>query len=77
MIENPLPNDKMLAFSKLKALADYNFNVAQMMQVLFERIDLFGYFRLSIFATGCPSERRPQKTVSCYEGSCKDTGRNY
>ena len=27
-----------------------------------------GYFRLFIVATGCPSERRPQKTVSCYGG---------
>ena len=26
----------------------------------------FDYFRLFIVATGCPSERRPQKTVSCY-----------
>ena len=29
-------------------------------------VKCFGYFRLFIFATGCPSERRPQKTVSCY-----------
>ena len=28
----------------------------------------FGYFRLFIVATGCLSERRPQKTVSCYGG---------
>ena len=28
----------------------------------------FDYFRLFIVATGCPSERRPQKTVSCYGG---------
>ena len=28
----------------------------------------FGYFILFIVATGCPSERRPQKTVSCYGG---------
>ena len=28
----------------------------------------FDYFRLFIVATGCPSERRPQKMVSCYEG---------
>ena len=27
-----------------------------------------GYFRLFIVATGCPSERRPQMTVSCYGG---------
>ena len=26
------------------------------------------YFRLFIVATGCPYERRPQKTVSCYGG---------
>ena len=26
------------------------------------------YFRLFIVATGCPSDRRPQKTVSCYGG---------
>ena len=37
----------------------------------------FGYFRLFIVATGYPSERRPQKTVSCYGGLCKDTERNY
>ena len=30
--------------------------------------DLIDYFRLFIVATGCPSERRPQKTVSCYGG---------
>ena len=30
-----------------------------------EQID---YFRIFIVATGCPSERRPQKTVSCYGG---------
>ena len=29
---------------------------------------LIDYFRLFIVATGCPSERRPQKTVSCYGG---------
>ena len=29
---------------------------------------LVGYFRLFIVATGCPSERRPQKTVICYGG---------
>ena len=28
----------------------------------------FDYFHLFIVATGCPSERRPQKTVSCYGG---------
>ena len=28
-------------------------------------------FRLFIVATGCPSERRPQKTVSCYGGSAR------
>ena len=27
---------------------------------------LIDYCRLFIVATGCPSERRPQKTVSCY-----------
>ena len=30
--------------------------------------DLIDYFRLFIVATGCPSERRSQKTVSCYWG---------
>ena len=35
------------------------------------------YFRLFIVATGCPSQQRPQKTVKCYGGQCKDTGRNY
>ena len=34
--------------------------------VIFDRV--FGCFRLFIVATGCPSERRPQKTVSCYGG---------
>ena len=28
----------------------------------------FYYFRLFIVATGCPSERCPQKMVSCYRG---------
>ena len=28
----------------------------------------FYHFRLFMVATGCPSERRPQKTVSCYGG---------
>ena len=28
----------------------------------------FGYFCLFIIATGCPSEQRPKKTVSCYGG---------
>ena len=28
----------------------------------------FDYFHLFIVATSCPSERRPQKTVSCYRG---------
>ena len=28
----------------------------------------FDYFRLFIVAIGCPSERRPQRTVSCYGG---------
>ena len=27
--------------------------------------EVIGYFRLFIVATGCPSERLPQKTVSC------------
>ena len=31
--------------------------------IIFRLID---YFRLFIVATGCPSERRPQKTVNCY-----------
>ena len=30
------------------------------------QIHLVDYFRLFIVATGCPSERRPQKTLSCY-----------
>ena len=29
---------------------------------------LVDYFCLFIVATGCPSDRRPQKTVSCYGG---------
>ena len=29
---------------------------------------LIDYLCLFIVATGCPSERRPQKTVSCYRG---------
>ena len=29
---------------------------------------LDGYFCLNMVATGCPSQRRPQKTVSCYGG---------
>ena len=34
----------------------------------YEIKDLAGYFRLFIVATGCPSEQRPKKTVSCYGG---------
>ena len=29
---------------------------------------LVAYFRLFIVAIGCPSEQRPQKTISCYGG---------
>ena len=29
---------------------------------------VIGYLRLFIVATGCPSERYTQKTVSCYTG---------
>ena len=36
--------------------------------VFVTNISSFVYFRLFIVTTGCPSERRPQKTVSCYEG---------
>ena len=32
---------------------------------------MFDYFRLFIIATGCPSERRPQKMVSCYGDSAR------
>ena len=32
---------------------------------------LFCYFHLFIVATCCPSERRPQKTVSCYRDSAR------
>ena len=32
---------------------------------------LVGYFHLFIVATGCPSERCPQKTVSCYGDSAR------
>ena len=31
-------------------------------------ISFVGYLRLFIVATGCSSERRPQKTVCCYGG---------
>ena len=31
----------------------------------------FDYFRLFIVATGCPSEWRPQKTVSCLGDSAR------
>ena len=45
------------------------------------RLVWFGYSRLFIVATGCPSERSPEKAVSYYAsyywGYCKDTGRNY
>ena len=36
--------------------------------ILSKGLGLVGYFRLFIVATGCPSERCPQKMVSCYEG---------
>ena len=35
---------------------------------LFELNGLVGYFHLFIVTTGCPSEQRPQKTVSRYGG---------
>ena len=34
---NPLPNNTILALSKLKAFADDNFYLAQMVQFLFDR----------------------------------------
>ena len=37
----------------------------------FEKGWSIGYFRLFIVASGCPSERRPKKTGSCYGDSAK------
>ena len=34
-------------------------------------INCVGHFRLFIVATGCPSERRPEKTVSFYGDSAR------
>ena len=34
--------------------------------MLLRVVGYFDYFRLFIVATGCPSERRLQETVSCY-----------
>ena len=39
---NHLPNDKILALSKLKAFADCKFNVAEMAEVLCCRIENVG-----------------------------------
>ena len=38
------------------------------MRRIFHSFDerLVGYFHLFVVATGCPSERCPRKTVSCY-----------
>ena len=36
---NPLPDDKMLTLSKLKAFADDNFTVAKMVKFLYERVE--------------------------------------
>ena len=35
----PLPDDKRVAFSKLKAFTDHNFLVVQIVQFLFERVE--------------------------------------
>ena len=35
---NPLPDDKSSLLSKLKAFADENFNVVQMMQFFYDRV---------------------------------------
>ena len=36
---NSLQNDKTLAISKLKALADHNFKVAKMVQIFSDRVE--------------------------------------
>ena len=36
---NPLPDDKSLLLSKLKAFADKNFNVVQVMQFFYDRVE--------------------------------------
>ena len=52
-------------------------DIVKYMAINMFKLTLVGYFRLSIAATGCPSERDPQKTVIVTEGLCQDTGRNY
>ena len=39
------------------------------------KVLLVGYFRLFIVATGCPSERLPQRTVSSYGSVNNETVR--
>ena len=39
MYHNPLPNAKILAFTKLKAFADDKFNGAKMMISLFDNVE--------------------------------------
>ena len=36
---NPLPDDKILALSKLRAIADDNFSISQMVQSVFDRLE--------------------------------------
>ena len=39
LVNNPLPDDKILALSKLKAFADDNFDADQMAQFFFDRLE--------------------------------------
>ena len=40
-ILNPLPNNKILGLSKIKAFADDNFNNAHVMQFFFDTVEYF------------------------------------
>ena len=55
-----LVTDQTIQFSQSEVMLLSN------LQNLCENDWLIDYFRLFIIATGCQSERRPQKTVSCY-----------
>ena len=62
---------KMNYTESILLLTNISTFVCVCMGMYFDRVylrELIDYFRLFIVATGCLSERRPQKTVSCYGG---------
>ena len=50
---DPLPDDKILALSKMEAFADVNFNVAKMVQFISDRVEsisIFSCFQKAAFS---------------------------